>query len=156
MIFIGILSRACKFRWVCRIFWLLFTFNVLRMPPWISVGCYSVADFFDIMLVILLYGWRDQRCVVFRTVCRKKWHYAGRQCQADLVLFSNSDLGWTGYVNYNFLFANRLLHRDRKRQKNVFDFIAIGVFFWQFFLKLNLYFFTKNIMLPIKHTHVLG
>jgi hypothetical protein len=51
--------------------------------------------------------------------------------------FLGSILGCIGYANYNVLFVNRLFHRYRKRQKNVFDFIAIGVCFE---ISLNLQF----------------
>jgi hypothetical protein len=58
-------------------------------------------------------------------------------------------LEWTGYANYNVLFVNRLFHRYRKRQKNVFDFIAIGVFF-EFTCRTKFTFFYKKL-LAIKH-----
>jgi hypothetical protein len=46
----------------------------------------------------------------------------------DHDIYTDS-IGCIGYANYNVLFVNRLFHRYRKRQINVFDFIAIGVFF---------------------------
>jgi hypothetical protein len=65
-------------------------------------------------------------------------------------------IGWTGYANYNLLFVKRLSHRYRKPQKKLFDFIVIGVFFWQFSEKPNFHLFTKNLMLPKKQNYVLG
>jgi hypothetical protein len=65
------------------------------------------------------------------------------------------NLGWTGYANYNVLFVNRLFYRYIRRQKNLYYFIAIGVFFWQFPEKPKLHLFTKNLMLSTKPNHVL-
>jgi hypothetical protein len=68
------------------------------------------------------------------------------------ITLRHSILERTGYANYNVSSTISNI----TQQKNVFEFMAIGVFFDSSLNKPNLHLFTRNLMRPMKLNHVLG